>query len=159
VPGPEASHAFFSRAWALVVDGMLLVAAGATLPSIARVGIRAAEVVMGEPELYDDLIVEQLTTVGQVALVASYFLFLTAGGGQTVGKALMGLHVVRTDGRPPDLLQSLIRLVGYAFSALPFGFGFLLAAFSPRRALHDYLAGTLVVRLRDMPHSEGENRS
>jgi len=157
VRGPVSSKAFLSRAWAFVVDAMLLTVASAALPTIAGIGIRAAEAVSGTTELYDDRIIEELTTIGQVALVASYFVFMTAGAGQTLGKGLMNLHVVRVDGRPPDLLQSLIRFVGYVFSALPFGFGFLLAAFSPRRALHDYLAGTVVVRPRDMPPVESED--
>ncbi len=157
VRGPVSSPAFLSRAWALIVDAMLLIVASSALPGIAWLGIRAAEAVTGTTELYDDVLTEQLTTVGQIALVASYFVFMTAGGGQTIGKGLMDLHVVRADGEPPDALQSLVRLVGYVFSALPLGFGFLLAAFVPRRALHDYLAGTVVVRPRDMPGAASED--
>ena len=152
--GPVSSPAFVSRAWALVVDAMILTLASATLPTIAWIGIRAAEAVSGTTELYDDVITEQLTAIGRIALVASYFVFLTASTGQTVGKGLMDLHVVRADGQPPDPLQSLMRFVGYLFSALPLGFGFILAAFTPRRALHDYLAGTVVARPRDMPNPE-----
>lgn len=154
--GPQSSPAFVSRAWALVVDGMVLAVACSVLPSLAWIGIRAAEAVSGTTELYDDLLTEQLTTIGQFLLVAGYFVFMHAGG-QTIGKSLMGLHVVRLDGTPPDPLQSLGRFVGYIFSALPFGFGFLLAAFTPRRALHDYLAGTIVVRPRDMPNAASED--
>lgn len=154
--GPQSSPAFGARAWALVVDAMLLFLASSTLPFFARVGIRAAEAVSGSTELYDDVLTRQLTTVGDVALVASYFTFVTAETGQTVGKSLMDLRVVRPDGRTPDALQSLVRCVGYLFSLMPMGFGFLLAAFSPRRALHDYLAGTIVLRSRDMPPAAGE---
>ncbi len=155
--GPVSSPAFFSRAWALVVDAMLLAVACSALPTIAWLGIRAAEAVGGTTELYDDVLTEQLTTLGEIALVASYFVFMNAGAGQTLGTGLKGLHVVRGDGQPPDALQSLVRLVGYVFSALPIGFGFLLAAFTPRRALHDYLAGTIVVRPRDMPGAASED--
>lgn len=154
--GPESSPAFLSRTWALIVDLVLLFVASSTLPFFARMGIRAAEAVSGTTELYDDVLIRQLTTVGDIALVASYFTFVTAATGQTVGKGLMGLRVVRTDGRPLDPLQSLIRVVGYVFSLMPVGVGFLLAAFPPRRGLHDYLAGTIVVRPRDMPLAESE---
>lgn len=153
--GPQSSPAFVSRAWALVVDGMVLAVACSALPRLAWIGIRAAEAVSGTTELYDDLLTQQLTTIGQFVLVAAYFVFMHAGG-QTIGKSLMGLYVVRLDGAPLDPVQSLGRFIGYGFSALPFGFGFLLAAFTPRRALHDYLAGTIVVRPRDMPNAPSE---
>lgn len=136
---------------------MLVGAASTTLPPIARLGIRAAEAASGSVELYDDVLTEQLTLIGQVVLVASYFVWMNAGAGQTIGKGLMGISVVRPDGRPPDALMSVTRLFGYLFSALPMGAGFLLAAFPPRRALHDYLAGTIVVRPRDMPGADSED--
>lgn len=158
-PAAASSPAFFSRAWAFVVDLMLLSLVGSLLPSAAWLGIRAAEAVSGTTELYDDVLTAQLTTIGEIVLVAGYFLFMHGSGGQTVGKSLMGLHVVGADGRPLDPGRSLARVCGYVFSALPLGVGFLLAAFPPRRALHDYLAGTIVVRARDMPKPEGEDRS
>lgn len=158
-PAAASSPAFFSRAWAFVVDLMLLSLVGSLLPSAAWLGIRAAEAVSGTTELYDDVLTEQLTAIGEIVLVAGYFLFMHGSGGQTVGKSLMGLHVVGADGRPLDPGRSLARVCGYVFSALPLGVGFLLAAFPPRRALHDYLAGTIVVRARDMPKPEGEDPS
>lgn len=155
-PAPAGSSAFLSRAWALVVDAMVLALASMTLPPLARLGIRIAEAVSGSTELYDDVLTDQLTTIGQIALVAGYFVVLHADE-QTIGKKLMGLHVVRPDGEPLDPLQSLARLCGYAFSLMPLGFGFLLAAFKPYRALHDYLVGSIVVRTRDIPQPEGED--
>lgn len=157
-PAPAGSSAFLSRAWALVVDAMVLALASMTLPSLAWIGIRLAEAVSGTTELYDDVLTDQLTFIGQGALIAGYFVFLHADE-QTIGKKLMGLHVVRPNGEPLDPLQSLARLCGYAFSLLPLGFGFLLAAFKPYRALHDYLVGSIVVRTRDIPHPEGEDPS
>jgi len=66
--------------------------------------------------------------------------------GQTPGMALLGLRLRRVDGAPMNLWTSLRRLVGYAASVLTFGVGFLLVLFtSRRRALHDFVAGTVVV--------------
>ncbi|MBM4268942.1 MAG: RDD family protein [Deltaproteobacteria bacterium] len=149
--GPAGDAAFFSRAWALVVDLIVLLIASRLLSVVATLAIRAAEAATGETELYDDILVAQLSNIGTLALVASYFVFLHAGEGQTIGKGLVGLRVLRASGEPLDLLQSVIRLVGYVFSALPFYFGFLLAAISPHRGLHDYLAGTIVVRVGREP--------
>jgi len=68
--------------------------------------------------------------------------------GQTIGKWTTGLRIERTDGRLPGIARVALRhVVGYPLSLLPFGLGFLLVAVSPTgRALHDLIAGTIVVR-------------
>jgi uncharacterized RDD family membrane protein YckC len=75
------------------------------------------------------------------------FLVLPWTRGYTVGKWATGLRIVGKNGGPISLGATLLRhVVGYPLSALPLGTGFLLAAFTRRgRALHDYLAGTMVV--------------
>jgi uncharacterized RDD family membrane protein YckC len=68
--------------------------------------------------------------------------------GKTVGKWTTGLRLERTDGRAPGIGRALLRhFVGYPLSLLPLGLGFLIVTVSPRgRALHDWIAGTIVVR-------------
>jgi len=74
--------------------------------------------------------------------------------GQTPGKALLGLTVVRTRGAAPgrdadamvSVPRGLLRLLGYLISALPLFAGFLWVLVDDhRRAWHDHLAGTSVV--------------
>jgi uncharacterized RDD family membrane protein YckC len=71
--------------------------------------------------------------------------------GQSVGKALFGLCVVRNDPQRRtmtklSLVRSFVRVAGYWLSALPLGLGFLCAALDEEhRALHDRLAGSRVV--------------
>lgn len=65
----------------------------------------------------------------------------------TPGKLLLGCRVVdaRTGGRP-HLWQAIVRLLGYAVSALPLGLGFLWILWDRRRqGWHDKLARTVVV--------------
>jgi len=65
--------------------------------------------------------------------------------GQTPGKRLMGLLVVQTDGRRLRFGAAIRRWLGYYLSAILF-LGFLWVLVDNRRqALHDKLAGTLVV--------------
>jgi uncharacterized RDD family membrane protein YckC/predicted Ser/Thr protein kinase len=67
--------------------------------------------------------------------------------GATVGKWLVGIRVVREDGVPIGPGAAFVRTLGKLLSVLPLGFGFLIAAFSPaKRALHDFLADSRVVR-------------
>jgi uncharacterized RDD family membrane protein YckC len=151
-----SAPAFLSRFWALIVDFAVLSVASSVLPAVIRMGIRAAEAASGAPEMYDDLILAKLEQLAWPGLVAGYFVFVPAAGGQTIGKGLMGLVVVRLDGAPMDVRTTVLRTIGYAFSLASFGIGFLCAAFPPRRGLHDYLAGTIVLRLRDLPLQESE---
>jgi uncharacterized RDD family membrane protein YckC len=76
------------------------------------------------------------------------FALLPAWRGQTIGKWATGLRIVRSDGQLMGAGRSLIRhLIGYPISLLTLGVGFLLAAFNGNgRALHDLIAGTVVVR-------------
>ncbi len=68
--------------------------------------------------------------------------------GRTLGKFVTGLRVVKTNGHTLSLTATLIRhLIGYPLTILTLGIGFILAAFNRKgRALHDFLAGTIVVK-------------
>ena len=68
--------------------------------------------------------------------------------GQTVGKWTTGLRIERVDGRLLGIGHAFLRhFVGYPVSFFLFGLGFLIVIVSPGgRALHDFIAGTVVVR-------------
>ena len=69
----------------------------------------------------------------------------------------MHLRVVDHAGSPPGLGRSLLRLIGLALSILLLFTGFLpVLVDDRRRALQDFLAGTVVVHDQDAPHPVGE---
>lgn len=87
------------------------------------------------------------------AYLAYQFIGHAAGG--TLGKRLMGLRVVRTDGQPLGLARSFLRAAGYALSTPFFNAGFLLALVHPEsRALHDLLSGSLVIEPKSRAPAE-----
>jgi uncharacterized RDD family membrane protein YckC len=77
------------------------------------------------------------------------FVYLTVFGtvgGQSMGKMLLGLRVVRLDGHSLTTIQSVRRTAGMLLAALPGLSGFLWAAFDlHRRGWHDWIGGTLVI--------------
>jgi uncharacterized RDD family membrane protein YckC len=84
-----------------------------------------------------------------LVLLLSYLTVFARFGGQTVGKMLLGLRVVRLDGHSLGTWQALRRLAGMLLAALPGLAGFLWVAFDlERRGWHDRVGGTLVVRVR-----------
>jgi len=68
--------------------------------------------------------------------------------GRSIGKWTTGLRIEGVNGGAPGILRAVIRhFIGYPLSLIPFALGFLIVTVSPTgRALHDYLAGTVVVR-------------
>lgn len=84
-----------------------------------------------------------------VLLWGYYLFFELLWSGQTPGKRLIGLRVLREGGRPIDFSASAVRNLVRAADFLPFayGLGVLVMFADPRaRRLGDLAAGTLVVR-------------
>ena len=81
-----------------------------------------------------------------VAFFPIYFIFLWTLSGQTVGDAILGIRVVRMDGRPMTIPRSILRFIGYLICFITLGIGFaLMLVDNQRQGLHDMLAGTCVI--------------
>ncbi|MGH9315156.1 MAG: RDD family protein, partial [Vicinamibacterales bacterium] len=87
-------------------------------------------------------------------LNGGYVAAFTAASGQTIGKMAAGIKVVGVPGSEADARSRVsfgfaaLRTVAYLASALPVGLGFVPAFVGrDRRALHDRLAETQVVRV------------
>lgn len=85
--------------------------------------------------------------VGFLIGVAYHWFFLTQQNGQTPGKRMMGIRVVRKDGQPIDAATVIVRYVGYYVNTFILGIGWLWALWdADHQGIHDKLAGTIVVR-------------
>ncbi len=77
-----------------------------------------------------------------------YHVLLWSWRGQTVGKMAVRIKVLSRGGGRLSLGRSALRLLGYAASVAPLFLGLVIALFDrERRALHDHLAGTVVVEV------------
>jgi uncharacterized RDD family membrane protein YckC len=78
------------------------------------------------------------------------FVVLAGIGGQTAGMRILGIYIVRVDGRPFTMKQAALRhLVGYPLSSVLVFLGFLWMLWDPRQqGWHDKLARTIVVMSR-----------
>jgi uncharacterized RDD family membrane protein YckC len=75
-----------------------------------------------------------------------YFAYQWTLSGKTIGMAVLGIRVVKTDGTPIGARQAIIRTVTFPLSIIVFGLGFLgILTNRNRYAWHDRLAGTAVV--------------
>ena len=156
---------FLQRLAAYLIDSVL-----SHLPlTIAIVALVAAVVVAvggsdGET-LEDDggvlLIVLIAVVLVSLALLVGYLVWwlLALRGGQTPGKQLVGIRVIRDDGSPSDWVHTFLRefvikwLLGGFLSGMTGGIYFVVDHLWPlfdgnRQALHDKMVSTLVVQDR-----------
>lgn len=101
-------------------------------------------------DILDGLILTLAILVLGVALHVIYHTVLVGGCGQTLGKMVMGIAVVRRDGAPAGYGRALLRCVGGGLCLLTLGLGRLFVLFTrDRRALSDFVAGTRPITI---PH-------
>lgn len=131
---------FALRCGAILIDYILLV----TVP--------VASLLLGRFFNYDGskLLNSEISNAGwliTILLVLTNFVIFPIFSGQSIGKMLTGLKVVKTDGSEPSLTNLIVRhLIGYPLTVITLGLGFLIGALNSNgRALHDFLAGTVVI--------------
>ncbi|GAA5334019.1 MULTISPECIES: RDD family protein [Thermus] len=122
------------RLVASLLDSLILVPLSLLLMALAGVNP------LGPTTLAQDLLFQWLPGW-------AYYVAFTALYGATPGKMLLGIKVVRLDGKPVDWLTAFMReVVGKTLSTLPLLLGYFWAFFHPKRqAWHDLIADTLVV--------------
>ncbi len=87
-----------------------------------------------------------LAAAGWLLVSALYFVAFWSSTGQTPGMHLMRLRVVTGSDTPPSVPRSILRFAGLIVAIAPLFAGFLPALVDGRRrALQDFLAGTVVV--------------
>jgi uncharacterized RDD family membrane protein YckC len=79
-------------------------------------------------------------------VLAAYFVGFWSTVGQTPGMRMMRVRVRGRANAPPGVGRSFVRLAGLALAIIPCCAGLLPALVDERRrALHDYIAGTVVI--------------
>jgi uncharacterized RDD family membrane protein YckC len=146
-PAELASRA--SRFWAAIVDGLIFIPLFALLfwtPG-GWEGMPNVQPLSAPKQV--------LLSVCTVPLFLAPHVYLLAADGQTIGKWLFGIRIVRPDGSRVGAgrVIGLRYVVIMGLSLIPIGgtaFGFIDDLFiftKGRRCLHDRLADTIVVRL------------
>ncbi len=161
---------FTSRAVAFIIDYAIIVlttaiAVGALslffdIPSVARFIDWLNSVLPGILNVFLALTSSTFGVVFFFLFQYAYFVFFFSTTGQTVGKAVMGLRVVTTDGKRMGVRRSFIRALCYTLSLAPLGLGFLwVLGHDRRQAWHDRIARTYVLYVWDARYEENFLRS
>ena len=141
---------FWIRFVAYMIDGLVML-----VPAAILVGVLAAFVVLTETSVDEEgaalvLGVALLFMVPMIVINWLYEALMTSSPrGATLGKMALGLRIVRFDGTQLTFGRATGRHFAKAIAtpAVPLLIGYIMAAFTNRkRALHDILADTLVIR-------------
>jgi uncharacterized RDD family membrane protein YckC len=142
---------FWIRFVAYIIDTLIV-----SIASVVIVGILIAVVLLvGEStdDSKDSLIIVGSIIVMVLALLVINWLYealmTSSPRGATLGKLALGLRIVRADGVQLSFGRATARhFLKFMITPLvPLAIGYLMAAFTARkRALHDFLAETLVIR-------------
>ncbi len=140
--GPEhvAYGGFWIRVVAYIIDGILLTIVCGIVDRLLGINILATDW-----DHYDPL-----ANVISLVIGWLYFALLESSErGATVGKMVMGLRVVTSDGRRLSFMNATGRYFAKILSAIILCIGFIMVAFTDKkRGLHDIIAGTLVIKTR-----------
>lgn len=147
---------FWIRAAAFAIDWLILVSliSIVTIPWAEPLAQMQTEVLAQMKSANPDYaVVLRIWLISLAINLPIGFLYVTGFNGSrgaTPGKQLLGLRVVRADGSRLGYGRAFLRRAAELVSAITFGAGYLMAAFHPeKRALHDLMAGTRVIRVRN----------
>ena len=124
--GAAPYAAFWKRAVALCIDGLLLLIVSALLSAM--------------------IVPEAINVILLIAGWLYYTIMESSHRQGTVGKMALGIKVTDMDGNRIRFSKATGRYFGQVLSVLILGIGYLMAAFSEKKqSLHDRLAGCLVL--------------
>lgn len=84
-----------------------------------------------------------------ISMNAFYYTWFHGTTGQTLGKKMFGIRVLKEDGSPAGLGTAFLRWVGYLIAGIPFFLGFLWVIIDRKRqGWHDKIAGTIVINVK-----------
>jgi uncharacterized RDD family membrane protein YckC len=147
---------FWIRLCARLLDGLFLAIVTVplsvanqflTVRMITVPAARGATSLEDFPELGPYLSLQALFVLVYVAFTFGYEVFFVGRFAGTPGKLLLGMRVVRSDFSRVSYWRAAVRVFGRMLSDLTMYIGYIMVGFdTQRRALHDYIADTRVIK-------------
>ena len=148
VEGAAKPGGFGRRLVAFLIDGVLVFIINVLVMMVVLFFIRRS---FQESGGFDSAFLLVIITSYLCGILVAWLYFALGDGSArqgTFGKRIMGLRVTGVNGDKIGFGRASLRYVGRLLGVLTMLIGFLIALVTPRRrALHDYVAGTVVVRV------------
>ena len=146
---------FFTRLLAFLVDVFILVTVASlvtvTITAVLRVfGVDVQQCARLSTGMNFEFVLCSVAAIAliviNISIIPLYFILFWGLSGQTLGKAVLGVRVVRISGKRMGIGTAILRYIGYSvsFIFLGLGFGWILVD-DRRQGWHDKIAGTCVV--------------
>jgi serine/threonine protein kinase len=150
VPAINVVYASWGRrAVAYLIDGFLLYILGICIqvPFMVLIG-GVSSASSSSSASAASMMLSCLSSLVSLGINAAYYIGLIASSGQTLGKKAMQIRVITKSGNPVSFGQAIARYIGYLVSTLMLFIGFLWPLWDDQKqAIHDKMAGTIVVRV------------
>jgi uncharacterized RDD family membrane protein YckC len=152
---PAVAYAgFWLRFVAAIIDGLILYFVGMILflPFAASMGMGMRGMMTGRPPNLEGLLpfihaMIRITLLRTVLHWLYYSLLESSAWQATLGKKALGLEVTDLDGNRISFGRATGRFFAKIISSIILFIGYIMAGFTEKKqALHDILAGTLVIR-------------
>ena len=138
---------FWIRFLAYIIDGMIIGAIRKII--LLPLGIAIIDRPFASPWFFAHI---GEAWAASFAVGLAYFVFFWVQYGATPGKMILKLKVVNPIGGPLTVGQAVGRYFAMILSGIILGIGFIMAAFDDeKRALHDRLCDTRVIRVNEIP--------
>jgi uncharacterized RDD family membrane protein YckC len=161
-PPPSSTNynyaSFFRRYFANLIDTLLITFINIFI--IAASSIISTLVIGGEGLMSGKKITETQASIISLSQIPGfllcqlvntlYYVLLIGRKGQTLGKMILGIKVIKTDGsKKPGYLSAFLReIIGKIISAMVFGLGYLWMLWDGKKQTwHDKIANTIVVKV------------
>ncbi len=147
---------FWKRLAAAVIDLFAIIPAAVLITlivsKIAGVHLPPSNLKLLDIDMWIDLVLatDPALVMGLVLFLAislTYLLVFQIVIGRTIGMRLLGIKIIDVYGDRPSPARCVARSAGYLASVATLFLGFLWMGFdSEKRGLHDWIAGTYVIR-------------
>ena len=141
---PRQEYAgFWIRFVARVIDSLIIGVAELAVTALVGLAIKSRGPAISR-HIGIAALIPLAFTIGLAVLYETGFLVRS---GATPGKMLLNLKVITANGGPISWGRALARYLCYWLDSLTLLIGYIIAAFdSEKRALHDHICGTRVIR-------------
>ena len=139
---------FWIRYAAWLIDTIILNIIGVVLLRIGAVAFDLASTGLQDLEVEEMMSIMVPYLLFMIIVNIVYFTFFHGSTGQTLGKMVCKLKVVRLNGDRVGYGKAFLRWIGYLVSTSIFYLGFIWAAWDRnKQGWHDKIAGTYVIRI------------
>ncbi len=155
VPGAGVTDQRFAGFWirflAKVIDGLILLVPNfaVSMGVGALLGSSSTGVKPGDSPSLEAFLPALISFVVNMLVTATYTVLLTSKYGATWGKMALGLKVITEQGGSLSFGRAVGRWLAEFVSSFTLLIGYIIVAFdSQKRALHDHICSTRVIRVR-----------